>query len=1284
MIIDGTYDADSLVGGSQDDVLHGLTGNDTLQGGGGDDLLDGGEGVDYVAYTGASGGVTVSLALQGTPQDTVADGIDTLVGIEALTGSAFDDSLTGSAGNDTLMGAGGSDTLNGGAGNDYVYDIMSTPTAGTYDGLFGGEGDDTVSVFRLGTRGMTQARLEGGGGHDSLYAHSDQFLDHVTLDGGEGDDRIGVYGIAASTISGGAGNDVVTIDARGGTHTVSLGDGADVLVLTYGTTPSPIATSIIVEDFDTGPGGDVFAFGPYLADWVSGLSALTNYVRGWNPMTSGHMRLIQAEADTILQVDRDGPDGPQGFTDLVTFRNTTASAFNDFRPRAVTLTGSDGQDILGASTANDRLEGQGGTDLLYGLGGSDTLVGGSGDDTLYGGFGTDTAEFSGALGDYRIMTGDQNRIIVEDLRPGSPDGTDTLNSVEYLRFTDQVIDTPGGVYVFYSSGGSLSLPEGSNIRTIIGGAGVDTLSIVLQPGLAMPAAPGLDPPRFSVSEDGLWILGDLDGDGLTDLSITGVENLILYGERVIASGDFSGTGLAASGLRPMYIGTFDGSGILSGQNIVAVSNGNGDILKAGAGNDVLTGFFANSSLMGGAGADTLRSGDGNDTLVGGHGADLLYGEGDDDRLHVADGADTAYGGDGNDVFQFGFNLESDPPLAEDTLIDGGAGLDTIDLGLLHADVRVDLSIKGVMQDIGFGRVTQTSIENLLGGAGSDRLAGDIGANLLTGRSGNDTLLGGAGNDTLLGGMGDDSLDGGGGTDTVSYAGATSGVLVNLGLTSPQDTVGDGIDTFRSVEILLGSAYADSLTGAATNDSLNGGAGADTLDGGLGRDTLAGGAGDDLYRLDTGLDVIVETLGAGFDTAITSANYVLAAGASVERLESVAGTAALNLTGNEVAQMLVGNAGLNTLDGKAGADTLIGGAGNDIYLADTAADVILEFSDEGYDTVRTTAPTYLLAAHLEVLTFVGTGAFKGTGNDLANVITGGAGTDQLDGGAGADRLVGLAGNDTYIVDSLGDVIVESLNQGVDTVKTAIAAYALGANVENLTYTGDGAFRGFGNGLANVLTGGTGQDTLDGGAGADRLVGGQGDDVYFTDHVGDAVVELAGQGNDRVLTTLASAKAADNIETLIYIGSGNFQGYANAAGTALFGAGGKDGLSGGAGADFLAGGGGNDTLTGGGGADTFYFDSPLASQGIDRISDFTSGLDHIALRGTGFGIAAVDELDFVSRAGAAAVATQAKASLIYDTATGALWYDVDGTGTGAAIQIATLVGKPAIGFGDFFIA
>ncbi|HEX6829795.1 MAG TPA: calcium-binding protein, partial [Burkholderiales bacterium] len=236
-----------------------------------------------------------------------------------------------------------------------------------------------------------------------------------------------------------------------------------------------------------------------------------------------------------------------------------------------------------------------------------------------------------------------------------------------------------------------------------------------------------------------------------------------------------------------------------------------------------------------------------------------------------------------------------------------------------------------------------------------------------------------------------------------------------------------------------------------------------------------------------------------------------------------------------------------------------------------------------------------------------GSFTGTGNGLANVITGGAGSDTLnggagadtlDGGAGADRLAGGAGDDTYHVNVTGDIVAEAAGGGIDTVISTANSHTLRANVENLSFAGIGNFSGTGNGLANSITGGAGNDVLNGGAGADSMAGGAGNDIYLVDNAGDVVSELAGGGTDTVQTTLASRTLEAQVENLVFTGVGSFSGTGNdlanrlisgAGNDSLAGLGGNDTLNGGAGNDTLDGGAGVDLLAGGAGDDTYHVDS-----------------------------------------------------------------------------------------------
>ncbi len=249
---------------------------------------------------------------------------------------------------------------------------------------------------------------------------------------------------------------------------------------------------------------------------------------------------------------------------------------------------------------------------------------------------------------------------------------------------------------------------------------------------------------------------------------------------------------------------------------------------------------------------------------------------------------------------------------------------------------------------------------------------------------------------------------------------------------------------------------------------------------------------------------------------------------------------------------------------------------------------------------------------------------GTANP--NAIFGLGGNDTLDGLAGADTLSGGPSDDLYIVDHAGDRVVEAANAGIDTVRTTLALYTLGATVEHLLAGDSTPHRFNGNAAANRITGGAGADTLVGGAGADtlngaggidRLFGGSGDDWYVLTP-GDIVVEAAGGGRDTVTIGAGTSYALGaEVEALrmtagtIVFGIGNTLAntlVGNANGNVLNGAGGADSLAGDDGADVLIGGLGADTLRGGAGGDVFRFDG-VAESGPgapDLIADFAFGV------------------------------------------------------------------------------
>jgi Ca2+-binding RTX toxin-like protein len=347
----------------------------------------------------------------------------------------------------------------------------------------------------------------------------------------------------------------------------------------------------------------------------------------------------------------------------------------------------------------------------------------------------------------------------------------------------------------------------------------------------------------------------------------------------------------------------------------------------------------------------------------------------------------------------------------------------------------------------------------------------------------------------------------------------------------------------------------------------------------------------------------------------------------------------------------------------------------------------------------------------VLGSAGNDSLTGTAGD--DSILGFAGNDTLNGGAGADTLVGGDGNDTYVVGNEHDHVTEKSAGGTDKVLASVS-YSLGANVENLTLTGNAAINGAGNAVANTIIGNSAANVIDGRGGLDHLDGGAGNDVYVIHSAGEhQAAEISDSGHlDLDEVRFAGTKAGrltlfagdTGIEEVVF-GTG-LGAQANTSGTValsldaslapnalvvtgnngantvfgtafadfIFGAGGNDKLSGGGGDDTLIGGTGLDTLAGGTGTDTFWFDATPAAGTVLTCTDFTSGTDKFRvtkadLAGLTSTNGAITSAQFFSSSSATA-AHDADDRFVFNTSTGALYYDADGSGGAAAVKIAVI--------------
>ena|GEM_PF-7108145 len=723
-----------------------------------------------------------------------------------------------------------------------------------------------------------------------------------------------------------------------------------------------------------------------------------------------------------------------------------------------------------------------------------------------------------------------------------------------------------------------------------------------------------------------------------------------------------------------------------------------DALAGGANRDFIEGLGGNDTLAGLDGQDALRGGDGDDSLNGGASDDVLRG---------GIGSDTLLGGAGNDT------------------LDGGPDADWASYAEAPNGVTVSLAITGD-QATGEGTDRLLNIGNLLGSAFADRLTGNFSANSLAGGAGNDTLDGGDGDDVLRGQAGDDLLIGGSGRDQVRYDDAPGGV--SLDLAAGLATGAAGTDAVQGVEDAFGSAFADALRGDGLGNLLAGLGGADTLEGRDGNDTLRGdaGAADAADRIDGGagddrieevsLGAAVDTLegGTGRDTFVLAA---LGTGAADIVLDFRAGA------GGDLIDLAI----LGPLDGQDAFESGL------LRLIQTATGTELQI-DVDPGAGRDYVPLLLLqgthAADLTAINFSPSAGFQQQGW----LVQGGAGGDLLVGSAFGERIRGLGGDDTLqgaggnddleggdgfdiasyagaaaavtvdlaagearggagkdklagIEGALGSAFGDTL-LGADLAERLDGAggddLLRGAGGGDSLFGGDGNDHILGQAGADSLNGAAGADTIDGGDGADRIRAGGGRDLLFGGDSGDYIdaggaadMVEGGAGND----TVNGDGGNDRLEG----GGGNDLLRGGAGDDRLVGGIGNDKLFGGGGNDTLGGGGDADTLQGDGGADLFLFSGPGGGE-ADLILDFAQGVDLIGFSAAGFpGLAEGMDLGLEGRfiSNASGQAKRADWQLTYETDTGILWWDPDGTGPQGRQAVLVLPDKPALAAADLVV-
>lgn len=596
--------------------------------------------------------------------------------------------------------------------------------------------------------------------------------------------------------------------------------------------------------------------------------------------------------------------------------------------------------------------------------------------------------------------------------------------------------------------------------------------------------------------------------------------------------------------------------------------------------ETLIGNPFSERIEGRAGDDRIEGRGGDDTLFGEQDNDELLGEDGDDILNGGEGDDILIGGPGDDQFIGGpgddvYHLDD---LGDTVLEQADAGRDRIESAIF-----TNLFLAPNIEDL-------TMLGNAIQGIGSNQ------ANQIIGNAEGNELIGNRGDDLLFGGDGADQLNGGRDNDTLNGD--------------------DGND------ILLGDLGIDILNGGAGDDQLEGSNGNDTLNGGIGADTMDGGIGNDTYVVDDPGDVLTDVLGA--DTVIFTGAFAFTLGAEFEFLK-LEGSA--NGNGNDGNNRITGGTDANRAEGGLGDDTMLGEAGDDTLLGNEGDDVLR--GGIGADDLQgQSGEDILLGENGDDTLSGGDGIDRLLGQDGDDILNGNDGNDLLEGGAGADQLIGGLGNDVYRIGDALDTVIEAAGEGVDTVQALADLASLAANVENIAIVTAQGASVVGNGDANRITGGTGDDTLDGAGGIDDMRGGLGDDTYRATGI-DTLFEFQNQGTD-TLEIAEDATLPLHIEILRLQGGGNLNGTGRNGNETLIGTSGAnllkaglgdDTLQGGAGDDVLIGHGGRDTLQGGLGddrikagrdGDTIIY---RPGDGRDRIFDF-GGEDRLDISAFGF--------------------------------------------------------------------
>jgi len=615
-----------------------LTGNsldNTLFAGAGNNVLNGMTGVDAASYVYAGSAVTVSLAVT-TAQATGGSGSDTLIAIENLTGSNYNDTLTGSAAANLLNGGAGNDVLNGGAG---------------LDRMTGGEGSDTYYVSSADDIVIETNAVAITGGSDTVYS----YLDTYTLGANVENGRLLATGAAALT-----GNSLDnTLFAAAGSNALNGSTGVDTASYAYAGSAVTVSLAVTTAQATGGSGVDTLIAienltGSNYNDTLTG-NAAANLLDGGagNDVLNGGAgldRMTGGEGSDTYYVSSAG--------DVVIETNATASSGG-----SDTVYSYLDAYTLGANVENGRLLATG-VAALTGNSLDNTLFAAAGNNVLNGSTGVDTASYVYAGSAVTVS------LAVATAQATAGSGSDTLIAIENLTGSNynDTLTGNGAANLLMGGAGNDVLNGGAGLDRMTGGDGsdayyVDNILDVVTETNATASIGGSDTVYSFISvytlganvENGRLLTtgaATLTGNSLDNTLYSGAGSNLLDGSTGVdtASYLYAASAVSAS----LAVTTAQATGGSGSDILLAIEN--------------LTGSNYNDRLTGNAAANLLNGGSGNDILIGGMGKDVLT------------------GGAGNDIFDF--NVVAETGLTSSTwdiISDFTRGADKIDLSTLDAN-----------------------------------------------------------------------------------------------------------------------------------------------------------------------------------------------------------------------------------------------------------------------------------------------------------------------------------------------------------------------------------------------------------------------------------------------------------------------------------------------------------------------------------------------------------------------------------------------------------------------